>query len=128
MQPQKHWRWMLTIACTALCLGLALANNALADSTPALRNIALQSSNSLHGQVVDSEGMAQANAEVWISREEGRTTKTRTDASGRFTASDLAAGVYRIETAAGGGRFRLWNPKTAPADALSNLLLVVIAR
>jgi hypothetical protein len=126
----------------ALCAGILigmLASVALADSAvarnssapnrlpmvSAMLDVALGAGNTLKGQVVDREAVAQANCEVWITREGGGTLKVRTDASGRFSASELPPGICRIETAAGGGRFRLWPPKTAPADAQSNVLLVV---
>lgn len=99
-----------------------------AAAAPVVRDIALQSGGTLHGQVVDGEGMAQANFEVWVTREDGPSLRTRTDAHGRFVVAELPAGDYRIETAAGGGKFRLWAPKTAPKDAQSNVLLVVRTR
>lgn len=95
---------------------------------PAVRDIALLDRNTLHGQVVDREGMAQANYEVWLARENGPILKTRTDAAGRFIVPELDAGTYRIDTAAGGGKFRLWEGKKAPLSAPSNVLLVVATR
>lgn len=137
----------LTVAFVAsgLCLALSLLTSAVAAPptvhvarasrgllaqlpVPALRDIALQERNTLHGQVVDSEGMALANYEVWIAREEGSILKTRTDAAGRFVVPELEAGTYRIDTAAGGGKFRLWEAKKAPTSVPSNVLLVVNSR
>jgi hypothetical protein len=130
---------LLAIAALAFAPGLLAAQprqvartsdiaDRLAPEPDQLRDIALQAGHLLQGQVVDRQGLAQANCEVWVSRESGSSIKTRTDASGRFGVRDLSAGVYRIETAAGGGKFRLWAPKSAPADAQSNVLLVVAAR
>ena len=93
-----------------------------------IRDITLQTEASLHGQVVDGEGMAMANCEVWVTAPDGSVLKSRTDASGRFVVRSLAPGDYRIDTARGGGKYRLWNPKEAPRDAASNVLLVVNAR
>ena len=108
---------------------VARAGTAGADRLPAPpRDIALQVGHLLQGQVVDTHGMAQANCEVWVSRESGSSIKTRTDASGKFGVRALPAGVYRIETAAGGGKYRLWAPKLAPPDAQSNVLIVVTSR
>lgn len=120
------------IPITACAEQFCLASSASASTriAPAngVRDVALQTGNTLNGQVVDSEGMAQANYEVWITRDSGPSLRTRTDASGRFTAAELAPGDYRIETAAGGGKFRLWAPKSAPIDAASNVLLIVTLR
>jgi hypothetical protein len=92
------------------------------------RDVALLAGNLLQGQVVDTHGMAQANCEVWVSRESGSSIKTRTDASGRFGVRELPAGIYRIETAAGGAKFRLWAPNSGPAAAQSSVLIVVAPR
>lgn len=106
----------------------SFASSRMLANAASVRDIALQSDNTLHGQVVDSEGMSQANYEVWITRDDGPSLHTRTDASGRFSAKELVPGQYRIETAAGGGKFRLWAPKSAPTDAASNVLLIVTVR
>lgn len=98
------------------------------NANAVVRDIALQSEASLHGQVVDAEGMALANCELWVTAPDGSVVKARTDASGRFVVRSLSPGDYRIDTARGGGKYRLWNPKEAPRDAASNVLLVVNAR
>jgi hypothetical protein len=142
MERQLHF----ALAVGGLCFALSFLGSAAAAPPPAqqmarasrnllaqlpiiaVRDIALQERNTLHGQVVDSEGMALANYEVWIAREEGSILKTRTDAAGRFVVPELEAGTYRIDTAAGGGKFRFWEAKKAPANVPSNVLLVVHSR
>jgi protocatechuate 3,4-dioxygenase beta subunit len=125
----------LTIASALWASGaVALADVATADIAPAsrtaqqiVRDVALQASRTLHGSVVDSRGMPQANCEVWLTAadEPAAQQKLRTDATGRFRVTDLSPGVYRIDTATSGGKFRVWDAKDAPRDAQSSVLLVV---
>jgi hypothetical protein len=141
MERRLHFAFVASGLCLALSLlsaavaappavHVARASRGLLAQLPApvVRDIALQERNTLHGQVVDSEGMALANYEVWIAREDGPVHKTRTDAAGCFVVPELDAGTYRIDAAAGGGKFRLWEAKKAPPSAPSNVLLVVTSR
>jgi hypothetical protein len=118
---------ILLLASAATLSARSEGREAWANTAP-LRDVALQAGDVLQGSVVDGQGMPQANYEVWIAADDGRTIKTRTDVSGRFTAASLKPGQYAIDTASGGGKFRVWKAKDAPSDALSNVLLVVSAK
>jgi hypothetical protein len=127
----------LTILLLAMATETAIAGEAVvrADqgvakvlAATAVRDVALQAGDVLHGSVVDAQGMPQANLEVWIALDDGPTIKTRTDIRGRFSAAAIKPGNYAIDTASGGGKFRVWQAKDAPPEALTNVLLVVSAK
>ena len=123
---------VLAIAAAPLAASdkLASAEQGLAKAlaATAVRDVALQMGDVLQGSVVDGQGMPQANLEVWIAADDGRTIKTRTDIGGRFSAASVKPGNYAIDTASGGAKFRIWKAKDAPSDALTNVLLVVSAK
>src|SRR5262245_27705470 len=87
-------------------------------------DVALQNGGILAGQVVDGQGIAQAEAQVSLLQQGEVIRTAKTDEQGRFEIGGLKGGLYQIETAQGGGTYRLWAPRTAPPSAARGLLLV----
>jgi len=61
-----------------------------------------QTSSALSGNVVDSHGLAIANAVVLVETNAGVVKRTSTDAEGKFSVSGLPAGKYTVEVDAPG--------------------------
>lgn len=108
------------------CFGFLSADVARAAG-PAIakvRDVALQSAGVLHGQVVDAQGVPQAQAEV-VAVQNGKTLAVaQTDAAGHFALADMSGGVYELQTASNTDVYRLWAPRTAPPAAQDSVLLV----
>ena len=120
---------LLRRAVVALtCLGLLNAQLVCAAG-PAVgkvvvRDVALQSSGVLHGQLLDAQGAPQAGAEVTAIQAGKTVAVARTDRAGRFLLADLSGGVYELRAPAASGVYRLWAPRTAPPAAQDGVLLV----
>jgi len=90
----------------------------------AVRDVALQSSGVLQGQILDTQGTPQGGVEVAAVQHGQALAVTRTDADGRFTMASLRGGVYELQTSTSSEVVRLWAPQTAPPAAQDGLLLV----
>lgn len=108
---------------TLTCVGLLTAQVAQA-AVPVVRDIALQSSGTLQGQVLDTQGVPQAGVPVAIAQNGQMITNTTTDQEGRFHLVNLRGGVYELQTPMGNGAYRLWAPRTAPPAAQDGVLVV----
>lgn len=92
--------------------------------TPAVVDVALSDGGTLHGQVVDAQGNPLSRTAVSIQQFDREVANTMTDPSGRFRATGLSGGTYRIVAGQATGTFRLWAPNTAPPSARPAALLV----
>jgi len=105
------------------CVGLLTAQVAQA-AIPVVRDIALQPSGTLQGQVLDTQGAPQAGVPVAVAQDGQVIATAKTDQQGRFQLADLRAGVYELQTPMGSSVYRLWAPRTAPPSAQDGILLV----
>jgi hypothetical protein len=81
------------------------------------QDVALQAGGLLTGQVLDSDGKAKSGVDISLKQMGKTIAHTASDPNGEFQFSSVKAGVYQIETAHGGGVYRLWAPQTAPPAA-----------
>jgi len=112
------------------CLGLLIPGPMLQASTPdagsadrpdgaqaAVVDVALSAGGTLHGQVVDLQGNPLGRTAVLIQQSDREVARTVSDPLGRFRATGLSGGTYRIVAGQATGTFRLWAPNTAPPSA-----------
>ncbi|MCD4673245.1 MAG: carboxypeptidase-like regulatory domain-containing protein [Anaerolineaceae bacterium] len=86
-QPQgKKRSWFLIVVLFVIAVALALFNFLRSDSGAVLRG-----AGSISGRVVDTNGIALYQAEVFL--ENGKIS-TRTDANGDFLLADVTAGEH----------------------------------
>jgi hypothetical protein len=115
---------LASFAAAVACVGMVLPPNALAVESPIARDIALQNGGLLVGQVVDAQGVVQANVPVSIQYGQQEVARTTTDANGIFAAQGLRGGQYEIITREGASVCRLWAPGTEPPAAQKAALVV----
>jgi len=112
------------------CLGLLIPGPMLQAATgdagprdraeraqPAVVDVALSAGGTLQGQVIDPQGNPMGRTAVSIQQADREVAGTVTDPSGRFRATGLSGGTYRIVAGQATGTFRLWAPNTAPPSA-----------
>ncbi len=90
----------------------------------AARDVALQASGLLQGQVLDVQGRPQAGVQVSVTKQGLPATFATTDGDGRFAVLGLSAGLYEVRTPQGGGIYRAWAPHTAPPSAQDGVLVI----
>lgn len=88
------------------------------------KDVALGAGGTLRGQVVDTQGVAQANTRVALVKDSQLVQIVSTNQNGEFTATNLTGGVYQVGTEQGVGVFRLWAGRTAPPSANESALVV----
>lgn len=86
-------------------------------------DISLQQGDLLHGQLLDAQGIPEANSPVVLTQEGRPIADARTDADGTFRVAGVRAGVYELATVHGRGVYRLWAPDTAPPSAQQGVLM-----
>ncbi len=72
----------------------------------------------------DSAGKAQAQREFALIDSSGQRRTVKTDAQGAFQATQLRAGVYRIQIDQTMATVRVWGAQAAPPSAKPAILLV----
>lgn len=125
MKPTRHIRALIVIvAVVGLCIPEPILGATPNQPLPNVVDVKLLDGGVLLGQVVTTEGAAQADAPVAIlaGNQELATSKTRTD--GYFAFRGLRGGVYQLTTADGQGVYRLWAPGSAPPSAQDGALLI----
>lgn len=100
----------------------ALANSAVPMAVaPLCPDVALQSSGTLLGQIVDTAGRGVANAPIVLTGRQQRW-QTISDPQGRFALKNLAGGTYTLSAAGQLQTIRAWQPGTAPPSARQGVL------
>ncbi len=116
---------MASLCCLSMLSGqVAQAAGPRVVQTSRIADVALNSAGTLHGQVLDAQGIPQANIKVALARNDQRATHVTTDAAGAFVVAGLTAGVYEIRTEHGSSVCRVWAPRTAPPSAQAGVLVV----
>jgi hypothetical protein len=93
-------------------------------SDQAVRDLSLGANGTLAGQVVNSQGLAQAGAQVKVLQQEKQVAATTSDANGNFSIAGLRGGVHQIAAGDGVHVYRFWSANTAPPAATSRAMVV----
>ncbi|MEZ5940128.1 MAG: carboxypeptidase-like regulatory domain-containing protein [Planctomycetaceae bacterium] len=88
------------------------------------RDVALDASGVLNGQVVDSQGKPLDGAMVAVFQSEKQLKRVTSDETGRFQVAGLRNGLYTLEVAGNEYPVRLWNAQVAPPSAKAGATLV----
>lgn len=125
----KSTRWYCQLAVALACVGMVVPQRVMAATPvstqqPMVHDIALGEHGSLLGQVVDSQGIPQANADVSVWQNENRVATAKADEKGNFQVTGLRSGVHQVAAGEGVSVYRFWAPNTAPPSA-SNQAMVV---
>jgi hypothetical protein len=113
------------MAAAVACVGMVIPPPALAAEPAAgATDIALRQGGLLVGQVVDRQGVPQANQTVSIQYGPHEVVRTVTDQNGTFAAQGLRGGQYQLVTHEGISVCRLWAANTAPPAARPAALVV----
>jgi len=92
--------------------------------TPAApMDIALQADGTMHGELLDQNGTAVAQAAVTLYRDQSPPRTTMTDAQGRFRFTDASSGVAVLTCGPQLVVVRLWAPNTAPPLAKPQVVI-----
>jgi len=114
-----------TMAAALACVGMVVPPAAFAAEPAAgATDIALRQGGLLVGQVVDRQGVPQANRTVSIQYGPHEIVRTVTDQNGTFAAQGLRGGQYQLVTHEGISVCRLWAANTAPPAARPAALVV----
>jgi hypothetical protein len=102
------------------------SESAATKATPAfdIIDVTLREDGSLRGQVLDSQGIAVAAADVVVVHQGKVVATVQTDQDGRYVATGLKTGVYQIVTEKGITVCRLWSPAAAPPSSQAEALIV----
>lgn len=88
-----------------------------ASQASLVRDVSLDSEQTLTGRVVDNQARPKSNVAVVIERDAQIVTKLLSDSNGQFQAGNLSAGVYRLHLNGQKHDLRVWNQTTAPPTA-----------
>jgi hypothetical protein len=105
-------------------MGMTLPTTIFAAPTAGNCDVALREGGVLVGQVVNQQGVAQANTNVSVRYANHEVVRTTTDENGVFAAKGLRGGQYQLTTDNGVSTCRLWAADTAPPSAKPAALVV----
>jgi hypothetical protein len=118
------------IALLLACLSMLIPKTCLGATPPAtnlkspITDISLQEGRTLRGQVLDSDGIPQADIPVTVSYQSNSVAETSTNRQGEFTVTGLRGGVHLVTTSQGVAACRFWAPETSPPNAKTHLLVI----
>jgi hypothetical protein len=111
-------------------IAVALAATLFAASTlpaaqPSVLDVKLSSNGAIRGMVVDQAGQAKPDKIVQLVSGTRVVAEVKTDAQGRFLATNLQPGVHvaSVDGVRGQG-MRLWHANAAPPKSAAGVLLV----
>ena len=93
-----------------------------------IRDVALDTSGTLTGFLIDPQGQPEAAVPVMIHEGKRRIAIVETNARGQFRVTGLKGGVYQISSPKGTALFRLWKNGTAPRKASEYAIVVIDAK
>lgn len=127
------------IGIVTACLGMALplcaaetpqtaapSTELVSGPMAAIPDVELDETGSLHGLVVNADGVPISLAAVSITPRDGQPLLTHTDALGQFRAAGLRGGLYQVAVGQHTRAVRAWACRTAPPHARGTMLLVVV--
>jgi hypothetical protein len=91
---------------------------------PNFTDIALAEGGTLHGVVVNAEGVTQPQADVAVVYAGKQVAVTTTNEQGQFHVTKLRGGIHQVVSGAGTAVYRLWAPETAPPTATQQAMIV----
>lgn len=103
---------------------LAPVQNVMARQPTKILDVSLQQNGVLAGQVVNTQGVGQANAKLVVRAQDGRVIPCQTDKTGKFVAQLNSGGTYSATYGEGTVLFRAWTNQTAPPVASKGVVLV----
>lgn len=125
--------WGLCVVGAALQAACPLGTFA-ADSTPpapasvqsalAIRDVELDQSGTLRGQLLTPEGAALADCQITVSRFGKLAGETTTDKEGKFAVAGQKGGTFELRGGDAVAWVRLWTHDSAPPAATKAALLV----
>jgi hypothetical protein len=129
MQLRLGSWWATWFACLGMVLPCSPADAAAPPTAkpqdkPVIADVSLHEAGKLYGIVVDAQGLPMPATNVAISQSGKVVARTKTDALGQFTTSDLRGGLYQIAAGTGVTTLRVWEAKAAPPAARPAALVV----
>lgn len=117
---------LATIGMLVPNVGIAFGAESQSSSRPsaAIVDVSLVDGGVLQGQVVDGNGVVQANAPVTVHQGKNAIATATTNKNGEFAVKGLKGGMYVVSTTGAAGVVRAWAPRTAPPSAVKGILLV----
>ena len=116
------------LVVSVVALGICLPQPSLAaapvEQSPVAVDVALGQGGVLLGQVVDTNGVVQANVPVLLKLGDRELARAKADANGYFAFSGLRGGIYQVAAAKGVAGYRVWAERTAPPTAKKVALVV----
>ncbi len=118
---------MLIPSTTLLAATTVKAKTTQAETSAAAErfDVGLHQDNLLFGQVVDAQGVPQASVPIQLIQKNRVLITVKTDPSGFFAISKIPPATYQVKSGKMSGTYRLWAPKTAPAEAQAGVMMVV---
>ena len=133
-------RPLLRLCVVLACLGIPLQSAAVHGARPAVGqshpdstscflgvvgDVELDAKGSLHGVVINLQGVPVAHADVVVRYADREIAKTSTDALGCFSVEGLRGGTYLMTVGNSTKLYRTWVARTAPPKT-SRLALVIV--
>ncbi|MCL4191516.1 MAG: hypothetical protein KJZ87_07200 [Thermoguttaceae bacterium] len=119
--------WMALPLCAAETPQTAPPSTELVSGPlTAIPDVELDETGSLHGLVVNTDGVPVSLAAVSVTPRDGQPLLTHTDALGQFRVAALRGGLYQVAVGQHTRSVRAWACRTAPPHARGTMLLVVV--
>ena len=133
-------RPLLRLCVVLACLGIPLQSTTAHGARPdvgqsnhdsdsrfvgIVGDVELDANGSLHGVVINLQGVPVAHAEVVVRYADREAARTSTDALGCFLIEGLRGGTYLVTVGNSTRLYRTWVARTAPPKT-SRLALVIV--
>ncbi len=118
LKPSKSVVSMIAIVI------LLLSPCAVSGAGPVIQDVALGLGGSLHGQLVNGQGLGDSNTPVTILSSQQEFASSLTNEQGHFQITGLRGGLYRVDAAGSATFIRAWATGTAPPSARPGMLIV----
>jgi hypothetical protein len=94
------------------------------QAAPTVVDVTLGAEGKLCGFVVDAQGVPMLATDVTVLQAGKVVARTKTDALGQFSATNLRGGVYQVAAGQGVTTLRAWETAAAPPAARSAAMVV----